>query len=43
MMEVFGLFNYWDFAILLMTGLYTVIAKTNLVKRRLGTRPPRTP
>jgi multicomponent Na+:H+ antiporter subunit C len=36
MIEVFGLFNYWVFAILLMTGLYTVIAKTNLVKKMIG-------
>jgi multicomponent Na+:H+ antiporter subunit C len=36
MIEVFGLFNYWVFAILLMTGLYTVIAKANLVKKMIG-------
>ncbi len=36
MTEVFGLFNYWIFAILLMTGLYTVIAKANLVKKMIG-------
>ncbi len=36
MIEVFGLFNYWVFAALLMTGLYTVIAKTNLVKKMIG-------
>lgn len=35
-MEIFGLFNYWVFAILLMTGLYTVIAKPNLVKKLIG-------
>lgn len=36
MIEVFGLFNYWVFAILLMIGLYAVIAKTNLVKKLIG-------
>lgn len=36
MIEVFGLFNYWVFAILLTTGLYALIAKTNLVKKVIG-------
>jgi multicomponent Na+:H+ antiporter subunit C len=36
MIDVVGLFNYWVFAILLMTGLYAVIAKTNLVKKMIG-------
>ena len=36
MIDVLGLFNYWVFAILLMTGLYAVIAKTNLVKKMIG-------
>jgi multicomponent Na+:H+ antiporter subunit C len=36
MIEVFGLFNYWVFAILLTTGLYALIAKTNLVKKMIG-------
>lgn len=35
-MELLGLFNYWVFAILLMTGLYTVIAKENLFKKLIG-------
>jgi multicomponent Na+:H+ antiporter subunit C len=35
-MELFGLYNYWAFAILLMTGLYVVIAKENLVKKLIG-------
>jgi multicomponent Na+:H+ antiporter subunit C len=35
-MEVFGLYNYWAFAVLLMTGLYVVIAKPNLVKKLIG-------
>ena len=36
MIEVFGLFNYWVFAILLTTGLYALIAKANLVKKMIG-------
>lgn len=36
MMELLGLYNYWVFAILLMTGLYTVIAKENLFKKLIG-------
>jgi multicomponent Na+:H+ antiporter subunit C len=35
-MEVFGLYNYWAFAVLLMTGLYVVIAKPNLLKKLIG-------
>jgi multicomponent Na+:H+ antiporter subunit C len=35
-MELFGLYNYWAFAILLMTGLYVVIAKPNLMKKLIG-------
>jgi multicomponent Na+:H+ antiporter subunit C len=35
-MEWLGLYNYWVFAILLMIGFYTVIAKGNLVKKLLG-------
>ncbi|QIB64090.1 cation:proton antiporter subunit C [Kineobactrum salinum] len=35
-MELLGLFNYWVFAVLLMTGLYALIAKRNLVKKILG-------
>lgn len=36
MMELLGLYNYWVFAILLMTGLYTVITKVNLFKKLIG-------
>ena len=36
MMELLGLYNYWVFAILLMTGLYTVITKANLFKKLIG-------
>ena len=36
LLELLGYFNYWVFAIVLMVGLYTVIAKTNLVKKLIG-------
>jgi len=35
-MEFLGLYNYWVFAILLMTGLYTVISRPNLIKKLIG-------
>jgi len=35
-MEFFGLYNYWIFAVLLMLGLYVVIAKGNLIKKLIG-------
>ena len=35
-LELLGYFNYWVFAIVLMVGLYTVIAKVNLVKKLIG-------
>lgn len=35
-MKVFGLYNYWVFAVLLMIGLYAIIARGNLVKKLLG-------
>ena len=35
-MELLGYFNYWVFALILMIGLYAVIAKRNLVKKLLG-------
>lgn len=31
-----GLWNYWVVIILMMTGLYVVIAKGNLVKKMIG-------
>ena len=34
--ELLGYFNYWVFAIVLSVGLYTVIAKVNLVKKLIG-------
>ena len=35
-MEVFGLYHYWVFAIVLMVGFYAVVAKLNLIKKLLG-------
>lgn len=35
-MEILGIYYFWVFAILLMTGFYAVIAKLNLVKKLLG-------
>ena len=35
-MELFGLYNYWVFAIILMIGYYAVIAKGNLIKKLIG-------
>ena len=35
-MEFLGLYTYWVFALLLMTGFYAVVAKLNLVKKLLG-------
>ncbi|MEX1036683.1 MAG: cation:proton antiporter subunit C [Sneathiella sp.] len=32
----FGFFNYWIFIILLMIGLYTVMSRSNLVKKMIG-------
>ena len=32
----FDHFNYWVFVILLMIGLYTVMSRTNLVKKMIG-------
>jgi multicomponent Na+:H+ antiporter subunit C len=35
-MQFFGLYNYWVFAILLMTGLYAVMSRANLIKKLIG-------
>lgn len=35
-MSVLGLYNYWIFVILMMTGFYIVIARGNLVKKIIG-------
>ena len=31
-----GFFNYWVFIILLMIGLYTVMSRSNLIKKMIG-------
>ena len=36
LLELLGYFNYWVFAIVLTVGLYTVIAKVNLIKKLIG-------
>ena len=36
MSSVFGLFNYWVVVILVMLGLYLVMANHNLMKKLLG-------
>ena len=35
-MKLLGLYHYWVFVVLLMIGLYAVIAERNLVKKLLG-------
>lgn len=35
-MELFGLYHYWVFAVLLMIGFYAVVAKPNLIKKLIG-------
>ena len=35
-MMVMGLWNYWVVIVLMMIGLYTVIARDNLVKKMMG-------
>lgn len=32
----FGLFNYWMVIVLMMTGLYVMVARSNLVKKLIG-------
>ena len=36
MNEIFGLYNYWVFIFLMMTGFYMVIVSPNLVKKIIG-------
>ena len=36
MTEVFGLWNYWMVIVLMMIGLYILIARDNLVKKIMG-------
>ncbi|HIG05953.1 MAG TPA: Na+/H+ antiporter subunit C [Planctomycetes bacterium] len=35
-MTLLGLFNHWAFVIIMMVGLYAIIARNNLVKKILG-------
>ncbi len=35
-MTALGLFNYWIVVFLMMTGFYTLISRSNLVKKLLG-------
>ncbi len=35
-MEVLGLYNYFIFAVLLMVGLYCILARTNIIKSLIG-------
>ncbi len=35
-MQIFGLYNYWIVIILMMIGLYVVIASGNLIKKIVG-------
>ncbi len=35
-MDILGLYHYWVFAVLLMTGFYAIVAKPNLVKKLIG-------
>jgi len=36
MNQVVGLFNYWAVIVLMMTGLYILIARYNLIKKLIG-------
>lgn len=36
MMDLLGLWNYWAVIVLMMIGLYIVIARDNLVKKVMG-------
>ena len=35
-MQLLGVWNYWVVVVLMMTGLYIVIARHNLVKKMMG-------
>ena len=35
-MSLLGYYNYWVFAVVLMVGLYAVIARGNLIKKLIG-------
>ena len=36
MSDLLGLWHYWAIIVLMMTGLYTIIARENLVKKVMG-------
>lgn len=36
MNEIFGHFNYWAVIVLMMVGFYTLIARSNLIKKLIG-------
>ena len=36
MPELLGLYNYWIVIVLMMTGFYIVIARSNLIKKIIG-------
>jgi len=35
-MEMLGLWNYWLFVVMMMTGLYIVMSRENLIKKMMG-------
>ena len=35
-MSILGLFNHWAFVIIMMLGLYAIIARNNMIKKILG-------
>jgi multicomponent Na+:H+ antiporter subunit C len=35
-MEMVGLWNYWLFVVMMMTGLYIVMSRENLIKKMMG-------
>jgi multicomponent Na+:H+ antiporter subunit C len=35
-MEILGLWNYWVVIVLMMTGLYIVMSRENLIKKMMG-------
>lgn len=36
MSEILGLYNYWIFVALMMTGIFVVVSRGNLVKKIIG-------
>jgi len=35
-MEILGLWNYWIFVVMMMTGLYIVMSREHLIKKMMG-------